>query len=146
MLEVFSLIKRALSQVFPFYLVKFSQNDYSAKLLFIASSIMGEAVTQKCSVKKVLLKILQNLHENACVSGFSLEPYQRGILAKVFLCEFGGFLKRPFRQNISHGWFCTAHLELLSKIVLLKISEIHLVGLFQQILPLPISGQGGLNV
>ena len=61
-----------------------------------------EAVTPRCSVKKVFLKISQNSQENTCVSvPFSLKLQaeacnfiKKETLAQVFSCEFCEILKK----------------------------------------------------
>ena len=46
--------------------------------------VLKEAVVQRCSVKKVFLRISQNSQENTCVSNFM----KKETLAQVFFCEF----------------------------------------------------------
>ena len=61
-----------------------------------------EAVTPRCSVKKVFLKISQNSQENTCVSvPFSLKLQaeacnfiKKETLAQVFSCEFCEIFKK----------------------------------------------------
>ena len=59
---------------------------------FHPQPILSEAVTQKCSVKKVSLKIPQNSNGNTCASvSFSTKLQaciKKEILAQVFFCEF----------------------------------------------------------
>ena len=65
--------------------------------IFLASEI----VTRRCSAKKVLLKILQNLQENDCVTVSSLKKLQvkankfikKETLTQVLLCEFCDIFK-----------------------------------------------------
>ena len=55
-----------------------------------------EAVAQRCFVKRVLLKILQNLQENTCLrvslliklDALACNFIKKGTLAQVFSCEF----------------------------------------------------------
>ena len=63
-----------------------------------------EAVVQRCSIKKVLLEILQNSQKNTCARAPFLIKLQalpwnfikKETLAQMFLCEFCEFLRRPF--------------------------------------------------
>ena len=51
-----------------------------------------------CSVKKVILKISQNLQENTCASGQQL--YLKKDSGRCFLVNFTKFLRKPF--SIEH--------------------------------------------
>ena len=63
-----------------------------------------EAVTQRCSVKKASLEILQNSQENTCVRVSFLIKLQASVcnfikketLAQVFFCEFCEISKNTF--------------------------------------------------
>ena len=61
-----------------------------------------EAVVQRCSVKKVFLKILQNSQANTCARGSFLIKLQacnfikKESLAQVFSCEFCEIFKNIF--------------------------------------------------
>ena len=68
------------------------------------------SIHQKCSVKKVVLEISQNLQENTCarvsflirLQGSDLQLYLKKTLAQVFSCEF---------CEISKNTFSTEHLQ-----------------------------------
>ena len=56
-----------------------------------------EAVVQKCSVKKVFLKILQNSQENTCVRvPFLIKFIKKETLVQMFSCEFSEIFKNTF--------------------------------------------------
>ena len=67
-----------------------------------------EAVTQRSSVKKVLLEILRNSLENA--SGLQLYKKKR-LWHWCFPLNFVKFLRTPFLQNTSGGCFYSLHLH-----------------------------------
>ena len=117
-----------LSLTFPFHIVSFdkkktlfslilrtfrSLDRYSSEFNPIIQKIWlkyTEAVTQRCSVKK-LLEILQNSRENTC-AGVSfliklqatLQLYQKRDSGKgVFPMNFAKFLRHLFLQSTS-GW------------------------------------------
>ena len=65
--------------------------------------LKSEAVTRRCSVKKVLLEISQNSQENTCarVSLIYLQAWvgnfiKKEILVQVFSCEFCEISKNTF--------------------------------------------------
>ena len=55
----------------------------------------SEAVVQRCSVKKVLLKISQNLQENACARVAFLIKFSR-LWHRCFLVNFAKVFKSTF--------------------------------------------------
>ena len=57
------------------------------------SSQKAEAVTQRCSVEKVFLEILQNSQENTCARACN---FIKKILTQVFSCEFCEISKDTF--------------------------------------------------
>ena len=88
-------------------------------LIFLTSSrriemerwfTMAGVVVQRCSVKKLFLKISQNSQENTCArvsSLIKLQPYviKKETLARCFPVNFAKFLRTPFLQNTSGGCF-----------------------------------------
>ena len=65
-----------------------------------------EAVVQKCSVKKVFLKMSQNSQENIRVR--VLRPptlLKKRFWHRCFPVNFAKFLRTPFLQNTSDGCF-----------------------------------------
>ena len=66
--------------------------------------VCSEAVPRRCSVKKLFLKILQNVHENTCARVSFLIKLQveacnfikKETLAQVFFCEFCKIFKNSF--------------------------------------------------
>ena len=73
----------------------------------IIGSIKTEAVVQRCSVKKVFLKISQNSQENTCARASFLIKLQASVsnfikketLAQVFSCEFCEVFKKSMVEN-----------------------------------------------
>ena len=69
--------------------------------------ISTEAVAQRCSVKKVFLKSLQNSQENTCARVSFLIKKQNAFikketLAQVFSCTFAKFFGTPiFKGHLS---------------------------------------------
>ena len=61
-------------------------------------------------MKKVFLKVLQNLHENTCarVSFFNkaCNFVKKETLKQVFSCKFAKFLRTPFLTEHPGGYFC----------------------------------------
>ena len=55
---------------------------------------MPEAVTQRCSVKKVFLEISQNPKENTCAKVCNF--IKKETLARVLFCEFCEITKSTF--------------------------------------------------
>ena len=80
-------------------LIKIAQNRRQK-----VKSLHSEAVTQKCSVKKCVLEISQNLQENACARASFLIKLH---LAQVFLVNFVKFLRTLYLQNTSGSCFGT---------------------------------------
>ena len=73
----------------------YSNTKYSCHFI-----LSPEAVVQRCSVKKVFLKISQNSQENTCAKVSLLIKLQ----AQLFSCEFCEFFKNTF--FIEHfRWF-----------------------------------------
>ena len=73
--------------------------------------VCAEAVVQRCSVKKVLLEILQNSQENTCVRvAFLIKLQASATLLKKrrwHRCFPVNFVKfTPFLRNTSGGYFC----------------------------------------
>ena len=74
------------------------------KQLIIIMKWNTEAVAQKCSVKKVFLKIWQNSQENTCAGVYfsitlqasGLQLYLKETLAKVFSIEFCEIFKNIY--------------------------------------------------
>ena len=72
--------------------------------------LFWEAVVQRCSVKKMLLQISQNLQENICTRvSFLIELQAQDcnfikneVLAQMFPVNFVQFLRTPF--YIEHFW------------------------------------------
>ena len=71
--------------------------------LFLLPAILSnfmrytEAVSRRCSVKKVFLKILPNSLKNNCAGvSFLIKPIEKEILAQLFLCEFYEIFKNTF--------------------------------------------------
>ena len=64
---------------------------------------------RKCSVKMILLEILQNSQENPCarvsflkkLQTSGLQLYLKETLVQVFSVNFAKFLRTPFLQNTS---------------------------------------------
>ena len=65
----------------------------------IPMSQSSKAAVSRCSSKLVFIRISQISQENTCVSSLFLK--------KIFqLVKFVNFLRTPFLQNISVGYFC----------------------------------------
>ena len=73
-----------------------------------------EAVVQRCSVKKVFLKISQNSQENVCTRvSFEIKLqdsdlqlyYKKTLWHRRFFVNFAKFIRPPFLQNTSGGFF-----------------------------------------
>ena len=64
----------------------------------MADSSVTEAIAKRCSIKKVFLKILQNLQENNRTRVTFLIKLQakKETLAQVFSCEFCNIFKNTF--------------------------------------------------
>ena len=70
---------------------------------------MSKGNYQRCSIKKVFLKISQNSQENTWARVSFLTELQaeacnfikEKTLAQVFSCEFAKFLRTPFSKNTS---------------------------------------------
>ena len=60
-------------------------NRFSNKLGFFSNLNVSEAVAQRCSVKRVFLKISQNSQENTCAR---VSLFKKDTLAQVFPYEF----------------------------------------------------------
>ena len=60
-------------------------NRFLNKLGFFSNLNVSEAVAQRCSVKRVFLKISQNSQENTCAR---VSLFKKETLAQVFSCEF----------------------------------------------------------
>ena len=66
-------------------------NRYSffSRNSFTKSRVLSEAVVQRCSVKKVFLKILQNSQENTCDRvSYLVYVIKKETLTQVLYCEF----------------------------------------------------------
>ena len=64
-------------------------------MYFVTKTVQVQAVVRMCSVKKVLLKILQNSQENTCVKVsflIKLQLYEKETLKQVFSRKFCGIL------------------------------------------------------
>ena len=62
-------------------------------------TIDAEAVVQRCSVKKVFLKISENSQENTCARAWGMKSAtlsKKGTLAQIFSCEFYEIFKDIF--------------------------------------------------
>ena len=78
--------------------------EYCNNNQIISVRQFSEAVTQRCSVKKVFLKISRNLQENTCarfsflikLQASGLQLYKKETLAKVFSGEFFEISKNTF--------------------------------------------------
>ena len=66
----------------------------------------AESVVQRCSVNKVFLKVSQN-SQNTCVRVSFLIKLQVRLQFqhRCFPVNFAKFLRTPFSQNISGGYF-----------------------------------------
>ena len=73
----------------------FAKSSWALTPVFNFFLLLSEVVAQICSVKKVLLEILQNWQENtsARISG---QACIKEILAQVFSCEFCKIFKNTF--------------------------------------------------
>ena len=86
-----------------------------------------EAIVQRCSVKKVFLKIPQNSQENTCVRvSFLIKLHacnfiKKEILAQVFSCEFCEISKNTFLYSTP-----LVAPEIFSEIFILILSIINL--------------------
>ena len=73
---------------------------------FFGNVLISEAVAWRCSVKKILLEILQNLQENNCARVFFNKVVgnfiEKETLAQVFSCEFCEIST----EHSSCGCFC----------------------------------------
>ena len=81
--------------------IKFRKNNlkYFFCNLF---NIGAKAVAQRCSVKKVFLKISQNSQENTCARDSVLINFiKKETLVQVFSCEFCEIFKTPFFYRTS---------------------------------------------
>ena len=93
------------------------QDVYSEK---IAGCLFREAVSQRCSVKKVLLEISQNLQENTCARVSEAEACnfsKKETLAQVFSCEFCEISKNTFSYRttlVAASVFKTCYITLRS--------------------------------
>ena len=64
---------------------------------FTKSSVLSEAVVQRCSVKQVLLKISQNSRENTCARvSFLINFIKKEALVQFFSCEFCEIFKNNY--------------------------------------------------
>ena len=72
----------------------------------------SEAVTLRCSVKKVFLKISKISQENAC------NFIKKETLAQVSFCEFCKVFKNIFfhKKKLSDGCFCYLELFMLTSV------------------------------
>ena len=69
--------------------------------------LLSEVVVRRCSVKKVLLTISQNVHENTCarvsflikLQALACSFIKKETLAQVFSCEFCEIFKNNFFQR-----------------------------------------------
>ena len=71
---------------------------------FSKTSLMREAVAQRCSVKKVFLEISQTSQENTCVRvSFLIKSFfiKKDTLVQVFSCKFCEIFKNTF----SYVWW-----------------------------------------
>ena len=84
----------------------------------IVSYFIFASSQQRCSIKKVLLKILQNSKGNACTSlSFNkfadLRPatlLKKGLSRRHFFRNFGKFLRTSFRRTPPGDCFCIFNL------------------------------------
>ena len=77
---------------------KVSFQWHSRTMYTMADSSVTEAIAKRCSIKKVFLKILQNLQENNRTRVTFLIKLQakKETLAQVFSCEFCNIFKSTF--------------------------------------------------
>ena len=85
------------------------------KQVFLQTMFRTEAVAQRCSVKKVLLKISQNSQENTCARASFLIKLQASGLqiylkrdsgTGTFPCVLRNFQEHLFLENVSGGCCC----------------------------------------
>ena len=84
---------------------------------FSKTSLMREAVAQRCSVKKVFLEISQTSQENTCVRvSFLIRSFfiKKDTLVQVFPVNFAKFLRTP--SLTSGGCFCYATYIIATKV------------------------------
>ena len=91
---------------------------------FNSSLIYGEAIVQRCSVKKVFLEISKNSQENTCarvsflikLQAFGLRPatlLKKRLWYTCFPVNFVKFLRAPF--FIEHLWWLVLFMLRISK-------------------------------
>ena len=71
--------------------------SYSFHLLMLFS----EAVAERCTVKKVLLKISKKSQESTCVKVSSLVIIKKETPVQMFSSEFCKVFKKPFSWKVS---------------------------------------------
>ena len=93
--HTFTLINDLL---FPWLIVGGGSRNSTRSTL---STAINRSSHQRCSIKKVFLKISQNSQENTCARVSSCRPHARNFikretLAQVFSCEFCEIFKNTF--------------------------------------------------
>ena len=74
--------------------MKSKLSDFRKK---VTETFSSEAVSQRCSAKKLFLEISQNSQENTCArASFLIKLIKKEILAQVFSCEFCEISKNTF--------------------------------------------------
>ena len=117
-LKFFAIVTRSTcAGVFSCEYCEIFRNTCLEEHLWTAASrvFLLEAVVQRCSVKKVFLKISQDSQENTCarvcflnkVTSLTLQLYQKETLAPVFSNEFCEIFKNTFFLQSTSGYcFC----------------------------------------
>ena len=113
-------LQRFISFVYILTTISFVNNEFLELLYFKTLFITAQKHIQsrnshwRCSMKKVLLEILQNSQENACVRvSFLIKLIKKETLAQVLSCEFCEISKNTFLTE--HIW-TTASVRFLSSI------------------------------
>ena len=77
------------------------------------SPVLSRTSYRRCSIKKVFLKISQNLQENSCACAATL--FKKRLWHRGFPVNFAKFLRPPFQRNTSE-WLLLAFLWILKNI------------------------------
>ena len=88
--------------------------NWAPKICINTKILHTETVPQRCSVKKVFLKILQNSQKTPVSKSLFIKLHARPAtslkkrLSQVFCCEFYDIINNTFfLQNTSGGYFCS---------------------------------------
>ena len=84
--------------------------EHLCQILLFHKVTGSEAVTWRCSLKKVFFKTQQKSQKNICAGDLSCKPqvcnlFKKETLAQVFSCKFWEIFKSTFLQTTFHGYF-----------------------------------------